>query len=101
MQLIEKNRDLPKEQQQAALGNFLKGRPQPQSRLFLGRKADHSVALILKDPEGRDRIVLNVGADGTPSLQFLDASGTALNAAERPMSFWVVRARLSHNADNN
>ena len=79
MQLIEKNRDLPKEQQQAALGNFLKSRPQPQSRLFLGRKADRSVALILKDPEGRDRIVLKVGADGTPSLQFLDASGKVLN----------------------
>jgi hypothetical protein len=79
MQLIEKNRDLTKEQQQAALANFLKSRPQPQSRLFLGRKADRSVALILKDPEGRDRIVLKVGADGTPSLQFLDASGKVLN----------------------
>jgi hypothetical protein len=37
------------------------------------------VALILKDPEGRDRIVLKVGADGTSSLQFLDASGKVLN----------------------
>jgi hypothetical protein len=54
LQLIEKNRDLPKEQQQAALGNFLKSQPKPQSRLFLGRKADRSAALILKDPEGRD-----------------------------------------------
>ena len=79
MQLIEKNRELPKEQQQAALENFLKGRPQPQSRLFLGRKADRSAALILKDPEGRDRIVLKVGSDGAPSLQFLDASGKVLN----------------------
>ncbi|PYK12692.1 MAG: hypothetical protein DME65_03655 [Verrucomicrobia bacterium] len=52
MQLIEKNRDLPKEQQHAALRNFLKSRPQPQARLFLGRRADRSVALILKDPEG-------------------------------------------------
>jgi hypothetical protein len=79
LQLIEKNRDLPKEQQQAALGNFLKSQPKPQSRLFLGRKADRSAALILKDPEGRDRIVLKVGTDGTPSLQFLDASGKVVN----------------------
>jgi hypothetical protein len=78
MQLMEKNRDLPKEQQ-AALKNFLKSRPQPQSRLFLGRKADRSAALILKDPDGRDRIVLKVAADGTPSLQFLDVSGKVLN----------------------
>jgi hypothetical protein len=37
------------------------------------------VALILKDPEGRDRIVLRVGTHGTPSLQFLDASGKVVN----------------------
>jgi hypothetical protein len=56
--------------------------------LFLGRKADRSAALILKDPEGRDRIVLKVGTDGAPSLQFLDASGKVLNEMpERPMSF--------------
>jgi hypothetical protein len=79
MQLIEKNRDLPKGRQQTALADFLKSRPQPQSRLFLGRKADRSAALILKDPEGRDRIVLKVDTDGTPSLQFLDASGKVLN----------------------
>jgi len=79
MQLIEKNRDLPKEQRQAALENLLKSRQQPQPRLLLGRKADRSADLILKDPEGRDRIVLKVGADGTPSLQFLDASGKVLN----------------------
>src|SRR4030095_10898298 len=88
MRLMEKNRELPTEQQQAALENFLKSRPQRQSRLFLGRKADRSAALILKDPEGRDRIVLKVGTDGAPSLQFLDASGGAeRDAGERPMSF--------------
>jgi hypothetical protein len=88
LQLIKTNRDLPKAQQQAALEKFLKSRPQPQSRLFLGRKADRSAALILKDPEGRDRIVLKVGTDGAPSLQFLDASGKVLNEMpERPMSF--------------
>jgi hypothetical protein len=88
LQLIKTNRDLPKAQQQAALEKFLKSRPQPQSRLFLGRKADRSAALILKDPEGRDRIVLKVGTDGAPSLQFLDASGKVLNEMpKRPMSF--------------
>jgi hypothetical protein len=31
--------------------------------------------LRLRDPEGRTRILLRVGADGTPAMQFLDASG--------------------------
>jgi hypothetical protein len=84
LQLMEKNRNLSKKKQQAALEDFLKARPQPKSRLFLGRKADRSAALNLKDPEGRDRIVLKVAADGTPSLRFLDASGKVLSELPTP-----------------
>jgi hypothetical protein len=34
-----------------------------------------SAVLQLKDAEGRNRIVLKVAADGTPSIQLLDATG--------------------------
>jgi len=44
-------------------------------RVYLGRSDDRSAALQLKDAQGRDRIVLKVAADGTPSLQFLNEQG--------------------------
>ena len=52
LQLIEKNRDLPKEQQQAVLGNFLKSRPKPQSRLFLGAQSRSLGGLDPERPRG-------------------------------------------------
>jgi len=44
-------------------------------RAYLGRSPDRSVGLTLKDTTGRDRLVLRVGADGSPVLQFLDDRG--------------------------
>jgi hypothetical protein len=39
------------------------------------RTKQQAAALRLRDPEGRTRILLRVGADGTPAKQFLDAFG--------------------------
>lgn len=44
-------------------------------RAALERDPDKSAALRLRDPQGQTRILLRVAADGTPSMQFLDASG--------------------------
>ena len=44
-------------------------------RAALERDDDKSVALRLRDTEGKTRILLRVAADGTPSMQFLDAAG--------------------------
>jgi hypothetical protein len=44
-------------------------------RAAIERDPDKSAALRLRDPEGRTRILLRVAADGTASMQFLDASG--------------------------
>lgn len=44
-------------------------------RAAIERDPDKSAALRLRDPEGRTRILLRVAADGTPSMQFIDASG--------------------------
>jgi hypothetical protein len=44
-------------------------------RAALEREPDQSAALRLRDPEGHTRILLRVAADGTPTMQFLDAEG--------------------------
>ena len=45
----------------------------------LGRLEDKSAALVLKDADGRSRIVMKVAADGAPSLEFLDADGRVVS----------------------
>ena len=44
-------------------------------RASLERQPDKSAALRLCDPEGHTRILLRVAADGTPAMQFFDATG--------------------------
>jgi hypothetical protein len=44
-------------------------------RAWLGRVYDGKVALVLSDTEGHPRLTLGVGKDGTPSVDFLDATG--------------------------
>ena len=44
-------------------------------RAYLGRERDSSAALHLRDAAGHDRILLRVAADGTPQMEFLDATG--------------------------
>lgn len=48
-------------------------------RAALERGDDKSVALRLRDPEGKTRVLLRVAADGTPSMEFLDAAGKITN----------------------
>lgn len=66
---------LPKDQQAAAWKQLRAGKDHAETRVVLGRLKDHSVALRLKDAQGRDRLVIRVAPDGTPELQLLDASG--------------------------
>jgi hypothetical protein len=66
---------LPKDQQPEAWKQLRAGKSRAQTRILLGRGDDKSVALRLKDVEGRDRIVIRVQPDGTPALQFLDENG--------------------------
>ncbi len=66
---------LPKDQQKAAWDEYRAETRHSQMRIMLGRTDDRSVALRLRDEQGRDRIVMRVAPDGTPALQLLDASG--------------------------
>jgi hypothetical protein len=44
-------------------------------RAYLGRDRDKGASLRLADAQGKNRIILKVGEDGTPAMEFLDASG--------------------------
>lgn len=76
---ITRIRKLPADQQPAELQKFLAAHPGDHPRVILGRARDGSSVLQLKDPEGRDRLVLRVAAEGSPHLQFLDAAGKVVS----------------------
>lgn len=73
--LTERIKGLPKVQQEAEYKVFEKTHPAPARRLTLGRSEDRSVGLRLQDPEGHDRLIIEVAADGSPVIKFLDAKG--------------------------
>ncbi|MGH7337554.1 MAG: hypothetical protein ACREI7_08255, partial [Myxococcota bacterium] len=48
---------------------------EPQRRLFAGTGSDGGSRMTLADAQGRKRLVLEVAADGTARLAFLDEAG--------------------------
>jgi hypothetical protein len=48
-------------------------------RAYLGRDEDKGASLRLADAQGKNRIILKVGEDGTPEMEFLDASGKVMS----------------------
>ncbi len=48
-------------------------------RIWLGRGDDGAAVVQLMDAQGKKRILMEVAADGTPSLSFLDADGKVVN----------------------
>jgi hypothetical protein len=52
---------------------------QTRQRIWVGtRGGDGSAVIALRDAQGRKRIVMEVAADGTPQLSFLDAAGKVI-----------------------
>ncbi len=51
-------------------------------RAFLGRDRDRSSKLILRDGQGRQRLVLKVAESGHPVIQFLDTAGNVVRTVE-------------------
>jgi hypothetical protein len=66
---------LPQAQQEAEWNKFAASHPGDTQRAYLGRVGDRSVGLRLMDQDGHDRLRLRVNPDGSPVMQFLDASG--------------------------
>jgi hypothetical protein len=77
--VLDRIKDLPKDEQQAEITKFLASHPAPHSRLYLGRAGDKSVSLKLKDADGQDRIVIEVASDGSPAIRFLDGRGKVVS----------------------
>ncbi|TCV94693.1 hypothetical protein EC912_103178 [Luteibacter rhizovicinus] len=74
--LFQSIKDLPRDQQEARFKVFFAERGGPTPRMILGRNAkDGSVMLNMADMKGNPRIVMQVAADGTPSLRMLDEKG--------------------------
>lgn len=66
------------DQRQELIRKFYQTHARSQERLYLGEGANTAVSLVLKDRQGRKRLVLRVLPDGTPVLQFLDAGGKVI-----------------------
>ncbi len=66
---------LPPAQQQTEWSRFMALHPGDARRAYLGRTGDRSVGLRLMDESGHDRVSLRVNPDGSPVMQFLDATG--------------------------
>ncbi len=75
IQANERISKLPGQQQESEWNKFMATHPGNSPRIMLGRADDKSAVLQLKDTEGRNRIVLRVAPDGTPSIQLLNADG--------------------------
>ena len=69
---------LPADQQDAAWANFFATHRSDVKRMELGRSADGSVGLQLRDPNGHVRILLSVRPNGEPILQFMSADGKGI-----------------------
>src|SRR5579871_5966713 len=69
---------LPVEQQDAAWTKFFATHRSDVKRMELGRSADGSVGLQLRDPKGQVRILLSVRPNGEPIIQFMSADGKVL-----------------------
>jgi hypothetical protein len=58
---------------------FASHRTMPHERAYFGSTATKTVALRLYDPQGRPRLVIKVGTDGKPVIQFLSAAGKVIS----------------------
>lgn len=60
---------------EAAIQTMVDNHELTANRLFLGKRRDDATALVLYDRQGKPRIRMQVTADGTPTLEFLDGAG--------------------------
>lgn len=76
----EATRSLPDAERKAAVqAMFAKGELTSE-RLFLGKRKDNSTMLVMSDIAGKARIRMQVAGDGTPKLEFLDATGKVISS---------------------
>lgn len=76
--LMERTKDLPSEHREAEIDKFLRAKGTAHRRLSMYRTESGAVELKMKDSQERDRLVLEVGADGAPALRLLDDQGKVI-----------------------
>jgi hypothetical protein len=59
----------------AAIQSLIDNNELTTNRLFLGKRRDNSMMLLMNDIKGRPRIRMQVTPDGAPKLDFLDEAG--------------------------
>ncbi len=77
--ISDRMRDLSPDQKKVEMAKFWETHAKPQRRLYVGRNLDRSVGLSLRDAEGRERMVIEVAADGSPVIRFLDRNGNTIS----------------------
>lgn len=75
MQVIDGAKSLPDSQRSAVIREFFATRESAHPRMYLGKTQNGSVSLRLNDAEGRERLVVEVQADGSAAIRFLDEEG--------------------------
>jgi len=60
---------------QAAIKALIDNNELTTDRLFLGKRRDNSMMMLMSDIKGKPRIRMQVASDGTPKLEFLDEAG--------------------------
>lgn len=78
LESAQRIRGLPEEQRAAEWEKFASTHPQGRNRIIFGRY-DGTVLLRMKDTKERDRLVIQVQADGTPLIKFLDQDGKVIS----------------------
>lgn len=76
-------RSLPTEAERQAAIARVRAAHHGTERVFVGKRPDKSAVVTLADAAGKPRIVLDVTADGTGRLQFLDANGKVVQQLPR------------------
>jgi hypothetical protein len=76
--VVDRTKDLPAPQREVEINKFLQARGSAHQRLSIYRTSNGAVEFKMKDTQGRDRLVLGVGADGVPALQLLDERGKVI-----------------------
>jgi hypothetical protein len=75
IQLVERTKTLPEAEREAELSRFFAAHESPHPRLYLGKSHNGSVSLRLNDTQGRERLIIEVAADGSPAIRILDEGG--------------------------
>ena len=66
---------IPPDRRQAAVRAFFAEHGQAHPRMYIGKSQNGSVSVRLNDREGRERLVMEVSADGVPAIRMLDEAG--------------------------